>query len=245
MGFSTSAISSVLARMTAAGATSEFILNPLCGRLSDKYGRKMFLVGGLLGSATANLASFLPHLLGGQPSLQLLIFERCMRTAADTVVFTNVRASMSDFLTGAELTISASRVAMAAGVGVLLGPAFSTRFIVPLFNQPLLMQGINVGLLSLAAAFIAAKLRETLPEEKRMPMDWSRANPLSFIKLLSASRTMFLWMTASCLQTFIDGRNILGRCMLHSVADVFKLFCLLTQLFRVLQSQILSTLSLS
>jgi MFS family permease len=211
MGFSTSAISSVLARMTAAGATSEFILNPLCGRLSDKYGRKTFLVGGLLGSAIANLASFLPLLLGRQPSLSLLIFERCMRTAADTVVFTNVRASMSDFLAGAELTISASRVAMAAGVGVLLGPAFSTRLIVPLLNQPLLMQGINVGLLSLAAAFVAAKLRETLPEEKRIPMDWSRANPLSFIKLLSASRTMFWWMTASCLQTFIDGRNILGR----------------------------------
>jgi len=257
MGFSNTAISSVLARMTAAGATSEFILNPLCGRLSDKLGRKTFLVGGLLGTALANFATFLPFLLGRQPALPLLIFERCMRTACDTVIFTNVRASMSDFLAGAELTISASRVAMAAGVGVLLGPAFSTRVIVPMFGKPILMQGINVGILSLAGAtsnaafspfwssssqspydtrppscqdrlgstkkthtrhetrrasmmmmtvshlvfvfaalFLAAKLRETLPEEKRMPMDWSRANPLSFVKLLTASRTMFLWMTA-------------------------------------------------
>ena len=218
MGFSTSAISSVLARMTAAGATSEFLFNPMCGRLSDKYGRKAFIVGGLLSTALANLATFLPFLFGRHPALPLLIFERCLRTAADTVIFTNVRASMSDFLAGAELTVSASRVAMAAGVGVLLGPAFSTRIVVPLFKRPLLMQGINVGILSLTAAFLAAKLQETLPEEKRMPMDWSRANPLSFVKLLSASRTMFLWMTTSCLQTFIDGRNILGQCMHNCLA---------------------------
>jgi MFS family permease len=210
MGFDGPAvITSVLARMTAAAATSEFIFNPLCGRLSDKYGRKTFLVGGLLGSALANTALFLPFLLGKRPALPLLIFERCMRTTSDTVFFTNVRASMSDFLAGAELTISASRVAMAAGVGVLLGPAFSTRLIVPLFGKPLLQQGINVAVLCTTAAVLASSLRETLPEEKRMPMDWSRANPISFTKLLLASRTMFLWMSASCLQTFIDGRNIL------------------------------------
>ena len=43
MGFDGPAvITSVLARMTAAAATSEFIFNPLCGRLSDKYGRWAF-----------------------------------------------------------------------------------------------------------------------------------------------------------------------------------------------------------
>eukprot|EP01051_Picozoa_sp_SAG22_P031924 SAG22_NODE_13192_length_415_cov_0.816456_2_plen_58_part_01 len=40
------AISNALARMTAAGAFSEFAFNPVFGRLSDKYGRKPFLVGG-------------------------------------------------------------------------------------------------------------------------------------------------------------------------------------------------------
>ena len=83
MGFNNSTISSVLARMTAAGATSEFLFNPMCGRLSDKLGRKTFLVGGLLGSALANFATFLPFLVGQQPVLPLLVFERCLRTDAD------------------------------------------------------------------------------------------------------------------------------------------------------------------
>eukprot|EP01046_Picozoa_sp_COSAG06_P039282 COSAG06_NODE_4621_length_4087_cov_4.830203_3_plen_104_part_00 len=74
-----------------------------------------------------------------------------------------------------------------------------------------------------AALFLAAKLRETLPEEKRMPMDWSRANPLSFVKLLTASRTMFLWMTAV--------RLLLLLLLLLLVILVILLFVVLVLLF--------------
>jgi hypothetical protein len=58
------------------------------------------------------------------------------------------------------------------------------------------------------AAFMALCLNETLEPERRKPMDWSRANPLSFFRMLRTSRTMFCWMLTSQLQTFIDGRNI-------------------------------------
>ena len=60
MGLSTASTSGILATLTAAGAFSEFAVNPVFGRLSDRYGRKPFLIGALLTSALAN-ACVGPH----------------------------------------------------------------------------------------------------------------------------------------------------------------------------------------
>ena len=127
-------------------------------------------------SAAANAATFFGAAAFGGVKLPLLLFERCVRTAADTIFFTNVRAATSDFMSGesppqllpshsffrlgrsdcrgdgqltsaavcsragAELTVSASRVAMAAGIGVLLGPLFSSRVVVPLSGKLIAMR---------------------------------------------------------------------------------------------------------
>ena len=65
-GSSVESVSTVLGQMTAAGALSEFLVNPMMGRLGDKYGRKPFLVGALLTTAFANLVTFvfMPRLPG-------------------------------------------------------------------------------------------------------------------------------------------------------------------------------------
>jgi hypothetical protein len=97
---------------------------------------------------------------------------------------------------------------MAAGVGVLIGPTFATRFLYPTFGNARLPQGVNAVVMGALAAFVALTLRETLDVGRRKPMEWSRANPLSFFRMLTTSRTMFCWMFTSLLQTFIDGRNI-------------------------------------
>ena len=95
MGLPTASVSGTLARLTAAGAFSEFALNPVFGRLSDRYGRKPFLIGGLLCQMVANATTaFGPH------ALWPFAFERCISTASQTVMFTSLRAAMSDFLTG-------------------------------------------------------------------------------------------------------------------------------------------------
>ena len=98
-GLSIEGVSSILGQMTASGALSDFLVNPMFGRLSDKYGRKPFLVGGLLTTALANAITYFAG--SGPAALPLLVMERCLKTAADTVFHTNVRAAASDFMTGA------------------------------------------------------------------------------------------------------------------------------------------------
>jgi MFS family permease len=49
----------MLARITSSGALSEFLVNPIFGRLMDTHGRKPFLVGALLASSGAYMLAFL------------------------------------------------------------------------------------------------------------------------------------------------------------------------------------------
>ena len=123
--------------------------------------------------------------------------------------FTGVRTAMTDSLKGAELTVSAAKIAIFAGVGVMIGPILSQRvFINMLKLQAKHMFLVNVGLLAATAAVLGLTFGETLQAEQKKPMDWVACNPLNFISLLKSSRSMFWLMTTSGLQTCIDGYNI-------------------------------------
>ena len=72
-------------------------------------------------------------------------------------------------------------------------PTLGTRVLLPYFNNnPAYCFGFNAAALVGATAFVAIALRETLPSEKTASkMDWGRANPLSFVRMLVANRAMF------------------------------------------------------
>jgi hypothetical protein len=116
---------------------------------------------------------------------------------------------MTDSLKGPELTISAAKIATYAGVGVMIGPILSQRVFIDLLKlQAKHMFLVNVGILTTTAAILAASFTETLEPEQKKPMDWIACNPLNFLSLLKASRSMFFLMITSALQTCIDGYNI-------------------------------------
>ena len=65
---------------------------------------------------------------------------------------------------------------------------------------------VNVGVLGSTAVALAGYFGETLPTQQRTAMDWLACNPLNFLSLLRASRSMFWLMVTSALQTCIDGQ---------------------------------------
>ena len=77
-GITTTGLSTTLARLTAMGALSEFAVNPLFGRLSDRFGRKPMIVGSVIFTALANALTFFTGNSSRAVALQLLTLERCL-----------------------------------------------------------------------------------------------------------------------------------------------------------------------
>lgn len=156
----------------------------------------------MLASAAAYGLAFLRS---GSTNSYLL--ETIIRKASDTVFFTGVRTAMTDSLEGPELTISAAKIATFAGIGVMVGPILSQRVFIDLLKlQPKHMFLVNVGVLGATAAALAAAFTETLQPEKKKPMNWVACNPLNFLSLLKASRSMFFLMVTSALQVSAHSR---------------------------------------
>jgi DHA1 family tetracycline resistance protein-like MFS transporter len=178
--------STALAKLASTAALAEFLITPLMGRLSDTFGRKPFIVGALgLNAAVAALAASASSSSKGH-SLASLTLERMLTASSDTVFFTTLRAAMSDSMQGLQLTASAGVVAMWAGAGVFLGPLMSTRVLPALLgtaDPTAVCYLFNALVYAASAAVVHRRLRETLPEQERKPMDWAAANPLNFLKV--------------------------------------------------------------
>lgn len=58
------------------------------------------------------------------------------------------------------------------------------------------------------ATLMSVKLGETLDENKRKPMKWEEANPLSFIKLLSNGAAMRFGAFALAMQCIAEPRFV-------------------------------------
>ena len=168
----------------------------------DTHGRKPFLIAAMLASATAYGLAFLN---AGNANFYLI--ETIIRKASDTVFFTGVRTAMTDSLSGPELTISAAKIATYAGLGVMIGPILSQRVFIDILKlQARHMFLVNVGVLGVTAAILSATFGETLKADQKKPMDWVACNPLNFLSLLKASRSMFFLMITSALQVSVPTR---------------------------------------
>jgi hypothetical protein len=68
---------------------------------------------------------------------------------------------------------SDARRAVRSGVGVMFGPIFTQRLLLPMVQQQAKYAfAVNVGILGATAAFIAACLGESLGQDQRKPMNW-------------------------------------------------------------------------
>ena len=182
------------ASMTSAGAVLEFLSVSAIGKWSDSIGRRCFLVAAPLLQGLHRVLFFL------YPTEGMLWSQRIMFQPLNKAYFTILQASDSDIMTPQEVAASAGMPAMAAGMGLIVGPALGTilssRFGSSVYAFPVgFMFNFSVAVLGYF------EFDETLDDSLRKPFKLSLQsfNPLSFCKLFSQNALM---TKMSCVQLF-------------------------------------------
>jgi len=165
--------------LLSANALTQMIGAPILGRLSDRHGRKPFLIASISGT----MVSFL--ILGWANSLAILFLSRIL----DGFLGGNVS------LAQAYITDSTTRENRAQGLG-LIGAAFGVGFIFGPALGGFLSAGGNYSIPAFAAAGLAALnlagaliwLPESLPLEKRTIPEKKTRPEVSLRALLNAFR---------------------------------------------------------
>jgi len=158
----------------ALWALMQFLVSPIVGSLSDRYGRRPVILLSTAGLAVDYL------LMAVAPNLWWLAAGRII-SGITTASFTTVYAYMAD------ITTPENR---ARGYG-LIGAAFSAGFVAgPLLGgvlgewSPRAPFWAAAAMSALAFCYGLFVLPESLGAERRMAFSWHRANPLGALRLL-------------------------------------------------------------
>lgn len=192
------AAAQALASMSAIAAAIEFLCNPVLGRLSDKYGRKPFIV-----ASTSIIAALHSCVAAFPNSFRLCFINRCITGACIFCFFNPISASLRDVFAG--------NMEMMTMVGAKLGTAFGLGFAAgPLLGSQLAgAKGFMAGALGWATtSFLAAtRYPETLAEKDKKEFDIFASNPLSFLRLLKNITMTKLVACVGC-NSFAEYANI-------------------------------------
>jgi len=176
----------------ALWALMQFLVSPVVGSLSDRYGRRPVILMSTAGLAMDYL------LMAVAPNLWWLAAGRIV-SGITTASFTTVYAYMAD------ITAPEHR---ARGYG-LIGAAFSAGFVAgPLLGgvlgewSPRAPFWAAAAMSALAFCYGLFVLPESLPAERRMAFAWSRANPLGALRLLRSHRELSGLATVNFLLYF-------------------------------------------
>ncbi len=156
-------------------AAASFLSAPLLGALSDRYGRRPVLLLGFCGLAINFFTTALAT------SLWMLLASRVVGGAmqANAAV---ANAYVADITPPEERARRFGLLGAMFGIGFILGPVLGG-----------LLGGINLQLPFFAAGVLALLnlaygcfvLPESLPADRRRPVGWSAANPLSSLRALA------------------------------------------------------------
>lgn len=139
--------------LAASFSIAQFLMAPVVGRISDRYGRKPVLITALLGTGGSFFA------FGFAPSLFWLFVARAAHGAFSSGVFPIASAYIGDSTSKEERVVYISRLTATFALGFIVGPAVSGLLagVSPAF--PFFMAGL---LALFNAAFIFFFLKESL-----------------------------------------------------------------------------------
>ena len=145
--------------LMAIFAFMQFLFSPLWGDLSDRYGRKPFLMIGALGNGITML------LMAYSTELWMLFAARALAGVLSSATMPTAMAYISDSTDEKERGSGMGIIGAAFGVGMVLGPGIGGGMSDISLSAPFFLAA---GLSVVALAFIWFFLPESLPKEKRL-----------------------------------------------------------------------------
>jgi MFS transporter, DHA1 family, tetracycline resistance protein len=170
-----------------AWALMQFLLSPVIGGLSDRFGRRPVVLLSNFGLSADYV------LMALAPSLSWLFLGRLISGITSASISTSF-AYIADMTPPEKRAAYFGRIGVAFGAGFILGPALGG-----------LLGGMSPRLpfwvaaaLSLANALYGLLiLPESLPKDRRAPFHWKSANPIGMLPFLRASRILAGLQTAN------------------------------------------------
>jgi MFS transporter, DHA1 family, tetracycline resistance protein len=171
-GGSVSRASYIYGGLAAAYSLMQFLLAPLLGSLSDRYGRRPVILLALVGMGINYV------LLAFAPTLWLFALGR-MIAGAFGATFTAAGAYLADVTPPEKRAQSFGLIGAAFGVGFITGPALGGV----LGDVDLRLPFVVAAGLSLADfVFAYFALPESLAPVNRRALDWRRCNPIGALR---------------------------------------------------------------
>lgn len=193
-GGDVSRASYIYGALAAAYSLMQFLLAPLLGALSDRFGRRPVILLALVGMGINYL------LLAFAPTLALFALGR-MIAGAFGATFTAAGAYLADITAPEKRAQAFGLIGAAFGFGFITGPAIGGV----LGEIDLRLPFIVAAGLSLADfVFAYFALPESLAQEQRKELDWRRANPIGALRAVGRYGTVLGLMAIFVLATFAN-----------------------------------------
>lgn len=180
----------------ALGALLEFLIGPLCGKLSDVYGRKAIMrLNPIVSMAYQTLLWLKPHCLW-------VHYLKIVTIAMDTAFFSTMHAMMADVMSGPNRAQNGFINMFPVGVAQMAAPFIAARL--SSRNNFFL-----ATLLSFASVGVVGRLQETLsPKARQSPssIQLASCNPFAFYRLFTHGRALATLSLVSGVQTYSDPR---------------------------------------
>jgi DHA1 family tetracycline resistance protein-like MFS transporter len=183
-------------------AVMQFVVSPIQGALSDRFGRRPIVLASNFGLGADYIVMALA------PNLPWLFVGRLIAGAASGSVAA-AYAYLADVTEPEKRAASFGLIGAAAGIGSIVGPAIGGQLAAFDLRAPFWV----AGALSLTNAMYGLfVLPESLPKDCRHPLDWKQLNPLGALWwLLSTYPRLVPMAGAACLLTLAaQGANVIA-----------------------------------